>query len=94
MKKFHAPSFLLGVAVAATAMAARERLRPVAVEIGALGVHLAKVGRSLLERQREHLQDLAAEVEQRVRERTSGRRRSARAADAAGLQDGPARGPV
>jgi hypothetical protein len=67
--KFHAPSFLLGVGLTAAAVAARGRLRPVVVEVGALGVHLGRLGRTLLEQRREEIEDLRAEVEERLRER-------------------------
>jgi hypothetical protein len=67
--KFHAASFLLGVGVTATVVATRSRLRPVAIELSALGLHVARMGRSLVERKREDLEDLWAEVEERVRER-------------------------
>lgn len=67
--KFHMPSFLLGVGVASAAFSARGRLRPVVVELSALGVHLARLGRGVIERQRESAEDLWAEVEQRVRDR-------------------------
>lgn len=79
--KFHTPSFLLGVGVTTAVFTARARLRPVVVEVSALGVHLARVGRGLVERQRENLEDLWAEVEQRVRERgvEARRRREAQA---------------
>jgi hypothetical protein len=72
--KLHAPSFLLGVGLTAAVMSSRSRLRPVAVELSALGVHLARLGRSLVARQREDLEDLWAEVEERVRERAVGER--------------------
>ncbi|APR79512.1 Hypothetical protein A7982_04859 [Minicystis rosea] len=68
--RFHPPSFLLGVGLTSAAFAARGRLRPVIVEISALGVHLARLGHGLVERQRESLEDLWAEVEDRVRERS------------------------
>jgi hypothetical protein len=67
--KFHAPSFLMGVGVTAAAFAARARLRPVAVEMGALGAHLGRLGRTLIERRREDIEDLRAEVEERLRDR-------------------------
>lgn len=66
--RFHAGSFLLGVGLTAATMAARERLRPVAVEVGALGLHFARLGRTLVERRREGFEDLWAEVEERARE--------------------------
>lgn len=67
--KFHAPSFLLGVGVTTVALTARDRLRPVVVEIAALGVHLTRLGTGLALRRREDLEDLWAEVEERVRQR-------------------------
>jgi hypothetical protein len=73
--KFHAPSFLLGVGVTATFMATRSRLHPVFVELSALGLHLTRLGRSLVERKREDLEDLWAEVEERVRARAREERR-------------------
>ena len=67
--KFHPPSFLLGVGVATVVITSRERLRPVVVEVTALAVHLARLGRGLLAREREEVEDLWAEVEERVRTR-------------------------
>lgn len=74
--KFHPPSFVLGFGSAVVIMATRHRLRPVVVELSALGLHLARVTRALAERQREHVEDLRAEIEERVRERIQGRRRT------------------
>ena len=71
--KFHAPSFLLGVGVAAASMGARERLRPVLVELSAFGVHLWRTGRGLVSRQRENVEDLWAEIDVRARERAKAR---------------------
>ncbi len=90
--KLHVPSFLLGVGLTAAAMSSRARLRPVAVELTALGVHLGRLGRSLLVRQREDLEDLWAEVEERVRERAAGDR--ARRAPAHANGNGAARVPA
>ncbi len=67
--RFHAGSFLLGVGLTAATMGARHRLRPVAVELGALGLHFARLGRTLVERRREGLEDLWVEVEIRAKER-------------------------
>lgn len=64
--KFHTPSFLLGVGVAAAAMGARSRLRPVMVELSAFGLHVGRVARGVVERQRESLEDLWAEIEHRA----------------------------
>ena len=69
MMKFHAPSFVAGALAADVFMKTRDRLRPVAVELAALGVHLGRLGRSLAERRLEDLEDLWAEVEERVRQR-------------------------
>jgi hypothetical protein len=66
--KFHAGSFLLGAVATAGVMAARDRLRPVAVEIAALGLHFARLGRTLVERRREGLEDLWVEVEARAKD--------------------------
>jgi hypothetical protein len=52
-------------------VATRGRLRPVFVELSALGLHLARLGRSLAERQREDMEDLWAEVEERLRSRVA-----------------------
>ena len=73
--RFHAPSFLLGVGVTAAFVSTRRRLRPVAVEVGALGLHLGRLGRSFAERHREDFEDLWAEVEERVRARVREERR-------------------
>jgi len=65
--KFHPPSFLLGFASAIVIAATHKRLRPAVVEIAALGVHLGRLARGVVERQREHAEDLWAEVDERVR---------------------------
>ena len=65
--RFHAPSFLLGVGVTLTIGAFRSRLRPAVVELGALAVHVATLARALVERCREDLEDLKAEVDERAR---------------------------
>lgn len=67
--KFHTPSFLIGVASAAVLMVTGKRLKPVAVELGALGMHLGHLAWGVMERQREHVEDLWAEVEERTRQR-------------------------
>jgi hypothetical protein len=75
--KFHPPSFVLGFGTAVAIGATRKRLRPAIVEIAALGVHLGRLGRAVVERQREHAEDLWAEVEERVRHKARGARRVA-----------------
>jgi len=67
--KFHTPSFLIGFGSAAVIGLTGKRLKPVAVELGALGLHLVHLGRGVVERQREHVEDLWAEIEERNRER-------------------------
>lgn len=67
MTKFHPASFVLGVGSAVALMAAGKRLRPVFVELAALGVHLGRLGLTLLERERENIDDLWAEVQDRAR---------------------------
>lgn len=67
--KFHLPSYLLGVASAAAFNATRHRVRPVLVETLVLGKIFVRTGRALFERQRENLEDLWAEIDERVRER-------------------------
>jgi hypothetical protein len=74
--KFHAPSFLLGAGLTAAVIAARGRLRPVAAAVVALGVHLGRLARSIVERRREDLEDLWAEVEARVDARAAADARS------------------
>jgi hypothetical protein len=70
--KFHATSFALGFGTAVVLGATRERLRPVGVEISAFALHLARIGRAMLERQRENAEDLLAEIEDRARQRAQG----------------------
>jgi hypothetical protein len=67
--RFSASSFVIGAATATAVIAARDRLRPVVVELAALGVHFAHVARSIALRQREHGEDLIAEIKERVRAR-------------------------
>jgi hypothetical protein len=78
--KFHPPSFALGFASAVVVMGVSKRIRPAIVEIGALGLHLSRLGRAVIERQREHAEDLWAEVEERVRLRVKGQRDTGRRA--------------
>ncbi|WP_437908812.1 hypothetical protein WME95_13465 [Sorangium sp. So ce327] len=78
--KFHPPSFALGVGTAVLLMGKKQHLRPVVVEIAALGLHLGRLGVGLLERQREHVEDLFAEVAERVRQKAAGGARGERAA--------------
>jgi hypothetical protein len=87
--RFHVPSFLLGVGLTAALVKSRNRLQPIAVEITALSVHVGRLARSLIERGREDLEDVWAEVEERLRER-------ARVDDRrhAGSTNGAARAPA
>ncbi|WP_233560930.1 hypothetical protein [Sorangium cellulosum] len=79
MMRFHPPSFALGVGSAVLLMSKKQHFRPVIVEVAALGVHLGKLGLALVERQREHAEDLWAEVAERARRRAAGGARRERA---------------
>ena len=72
MKHFDLTSFLIGAGGATALVAARQHLRPVVVELAAAGIHFGKIGLGLLERQREHAEDLWAEIDERVKERVQG----------------------
>lgn len=65
--KFQSASFLVGAFAAVAVMSTRARLRPVVVELGALALQLARLGRTLFERQIENAEDVWAEVEERAR---------------------------
>jgi hypothetical protein len=91
MMRFHAPSFVAGALVAAAFMKTRGRLRPVAVELAALGVHLGRLGRSLAERRLDDLEDVWAEVEERVRERARAAVQPGAPADRTARTNGAAR---
>ena len=75
MKRFDITSFLIGLGGAVAVGAARHRLRPVFVELAAAGIHLGKLGFAVIERQREHAEDLWAEIDERVRQRVQGHAR-------------------
>ena len=66
---FHFPSFALGLATGLAASAARDRLRPVLLEAAAVTTTFSKIGWAVVERQREWLEDLWADVQERVGER-------------------------
>lgn len=70
--KFHAPSFIIGVATAVAYHATQKRLRPVVVELASLGLHVARISRGMIERQREDVEDFWAEVLLRARGRARG----------------------
>ncbi len=92
--RLHLPSFLLGVGVSAAFVATRTRLRPVAVELTALGVHLGRLARALAEREREDLDDLWAEVEERIRQRARDARRARSPSHTPSPSNGAARAPA
>jgi hypothetical protein len=73
--KFHGPSVALGFSSAIIVAIAARRLRPVAVEIAALGLELAKMGRAIVELQRENIEDFWYEVQNRSVVRAQGRRK-------------------
>lgn len=70
----HGPSLALGFAVAIIGTFAARRLRPVAIEVAALVIEIAKMGRSAIELQREQWEDLLCEVDVRVTQRAQTRR--------------------
>jgi len=74
--KFHTPSFLMGFASATVIAMTGKRLKPVAVELGSLGLHLAQLAWGVAERQRESVEDLWAEIEERARDRQRGVRKA------------------
>jgi hypothetical protein len=65
--KFHLGSFLLGVVVGATGAAAAKRLRPVAVELLALGMRGVEVAQARVAVARETIEDVIAEARARAR---------------------------
>jgi hypothetical protein len=67
--KFHLPSYLLGLATAAIAGGAQRRLRPVVVEGAALAKIVMRSARAIVERQKEWLEDLWADIDDRVEHR-------------------------
>ncbi len=82
--KFHMPSYLMGLASALAVYGMRHRLRPVLVEVAALGTVLAKSAWAIVEQQREWVEDVVAEVDGRVGERLRrNRNTNGRAAEAA-----------
>lgn len=82
MTKFHPFSFLLGLGVAATVMGKKQHLRPVIVELSALGLHFTRLGLALIERRRESVEDLWAEVQQLARHKAQGTKISLEGSDA------------
>lgn len=67
--KFHTPSFLMGFASATVLILTGKRLKPIAVELGALSMHLGHLAWGVVERQREYIEDTWAEIEHRAHER-------------------------
>lgn len=70
----HGPSIALGFSIALVAAFAAKRLRPVAVELGALAVEMAKMGRAAVELQREAIEDFLCDVQVRSAEQARERR--------------------
>jgi hypothetical protein len=70
----HGPSLALGFSGALAVALAARRLRPVAIELGAVAIEVAKMGRAALEIQRENLEDFFCDIEVRVTERAKTRR--------------------
>jgi hypothetical protein len=71
MSTFHPTSFALGFGSAVFLFKAGSRLRPVVVELSAVGVHFGRLGLALLERQREHIEDLWAEIDDLARRKAT-----------------------
>jgi hypothetical protein len=67
--KFHLPSYILGLVSGLALRGARERMRPVIVELASVATAFSKIGWGVVERQREWVEDLWAEVDERVRQR-------------------------
>lgn len=67
--KIHPPSLLLGAGATAALFTLRNHLRPVVVEIGAIGVELARAARAIVARELENWEDIRAEIEENVRHR-------------------------
>ena len=72
--KIHGPSIALGFSAGLLVVWAARRLRPVAVELGALSIELAKMAHALVELQRESVEDFVFEVERRSVDRARVRR--------------------
>lgn len=70
----HGPSVAIGVSVALVLTFAARRLRPVAVEVGALALDLARMARAAIELQRENLDDFWCDVQHRSAEQARERR--------------------
>jgi len=73
--KFQVSSFILGFGSAVVVVSTARRMRPAVVEIAAMFLHLGRLGRGVAERQREHAEDLWAEVEERARHLRKAKRR-------------------
>jgi hypothetical protein len=80
----HGPSVAIGVSVALVLAYAARRLRPVAVEAGALALDLAKMARAAIELQRENLDDFWCDVQHRSAEQARARRDERMRRDGAG----------
>jgi hypothetical protein len=72
--RFHLPSFLLGALSAVVADEVRDRFRPVVVESAAVASVIWMSCREVVERQRENIEDLWAEVQDRARDKLRRRR--------------------
>jgi hypothetical protein len=77
MSKLDPVSFALGFGSGVAVAGAGRRLRPVFVELAALGIHLGKLALALMERRRESAEDLWAEINDRVRRKAEVRARVA-----------------
>jgi hypothetical protein len=72
MKGFDFKSFLLGLGGAAVVIVFGKQLRPVLVELASTCIHFGRLGYAIVERQREHAEDLWAEIGDRARRKATG----------------------
>jgi hypothetical protein len=72
--RVHGPSVAIGFSAALLVVFASRRLRPVAIEMGALVVEIVKLGRLAIELPREYIEDFQCEVLHRRAEKARMRR--------------------
>jgi hypothetical protein len=70
----HGPSLAFGFSAAIVIAFAAKRLRPVAVELGALALEMAKMGRAAIALQRESIDDFLSDVQAHSAEQARARR--------------------
>ena len=72
--RVHGPSIAIGFSAAMLVAFVARRLRPVAIEMGALMVEVVQMGRLVIELPREYLEDLQCDVFHRRAENSRKRR--------------------